>query len=187
MQIRNIVRRLSSASRSPEKSNLEISSDIKTINILFSNKDFLTAKLNELEFWSPDRVTYYKPSGFAQKRVTVKTLHIVVTDREQTLGQEVILSDGKEYIDSAFGMEYDTANQQVTLFIYFHSKALETLSNELLSSRVSYKILRTLFEITHPYLLNHKDFKERYKGIDEFTLPLAKLPNRSFVVVARSQ
>ena len=155
---------------------------VKGVNI--TNQTFLDKKLTELNFWQNSSVYYFKPTGLQDKQISVNTLIVHITDKEQTLGQVYSNTNETKNPYESYGMTYNNELQLLNLLIYISPQILMQDNEDKISTRISQMLLSSIFDITHPIKSSDKQFS-RFEGKNEFIKPLFDMKNQSFISTSK--
>lgn len=136
--------------------SVSVRSEISSQRAHLTNEDALRKKLDDLDFWSKQRVNRYK---LVIDKVTVEHLIFVITDKPQYLGQRV---DNKVY-QYSFGQTYDSDSRTLAIYLQLNP---EYQKETPLEKRLSNLAMYALFD--HVYSYPKKDERAYNLSLTEF-------------------
>lgn len=161
---------------------LSVSSDFDAI-VSLKSQGLLEAKLGETGFWDEKNVSIYTNLGAISSRESIVSLHIILSDKPQTLGRvESVNPDGTRHRYQSFGMSYDKALSKLTLILHVDPTIIKTEGKEALERRFSGLLLSAVYDLTHPPLPEHTNFSDRLAGKDDFLKPFVENSENYFEI-----
>lgn len=163
---------------------ISVVSDIDGVTANLSDEAWFRERLSEVNFWNVNNIVFFDSSGLQRGKISPLSLRVHLTDKPQPLGQTVYTEpDGKKYMYQSFGMSFDPEQRLLDLYLFVHPDILRSESKDNLSTRFSYLLLFTIFDITHPILPEQKSFEERLIGKDDYIAKLYEVDKKAFILV----